>query len=130
LSDKIKLQRALKRGEFYFSLDVLGNPKGFNVLLEDRDQLHLMGARVPWVKGMRFRVEVPAVSGKAKLLVYRDGDLVQQMAGVTTEFLVTKPGNYRFEVVLQVALPLPDQMRWIPWIYTNHFYIYPNKVRT
>lgn len=122
-SDKIKIHRALRRGEFYFSLDVLGNPKGFNVLLEDGDQLFLMGSSVKWKNNLRFRIEVPPVSGPAEIVVYRDGDVAQTFPAKTVEFEVDKPGIYRFVVRLLVSLPLPDQSRWLPWIYTNHFFI-------
>jgi hypothetical protein len=124
LSDKIKIQRALGKGEFYFSLDVLGNPKGFNVLLEDMDQLFLMGSAVKFKSGLVFRIDLPPVSGDAEVLVYRNGEVVQTLPGQTTKFMVSSPGVYRFVVRLQVILPLPDQTHWVPWIYTNPFRIF------
>ncbi len=120
-SDKIKILRALRRGEFYLALDVLGNPKGFNVLLEDKDQLYLMGSTVKLKKNMRFRIEVPSMSADSEVLVIRDGETIETLPGKTTEIEIKKPGIYRFVVRLRVVLPLPDQTRWISWIYTNPF---------
>lgn len=122
-SDKIKILRALRKGEFYFSLDVLGNPKGFNVLLEDKEQLYLMGSKIKFKNKLIFRVEMPLIKNPSELVVYRNGEEVQTLPGKTTEIPVDKPGVYRFEVRLKVELPLPDHTRWIPWIYTNHFYV-------
>ncbi len=123
MSDKVKIQRALRKGEFYFSLDVLGNPKGFNVLLEDRDQIYLMGHSMKWKNKLKFRIEIPIVSSKAELLVYRDGELISTLPGDTSEFSVEKSGVYRFVVRLNIQLPFPEKSHWIPWIYTNHFYL-------
>ena len=123
MSDKIKILRALRKGEFYFSLDVLGNPKGFNVLLEDHDQFYLMGGELKWKTKLNFRIEVPEVNGASEILVYRNGELILTLPGKTTQIPVEKPGSYRFVMRLKVALPLPDETRWIPWIYSNHFLI-------
>lgn len=124
LSDKVKIQRAMRRGEFYFSLDVLGNPKGFNVVLEDKDQLYLMGSELKWKSNLLFRIEVPAVTSPLEIIMYRNGDIVQKFPGKNIEIPVDRPGAYRFVVRTLVSLPLPDQERWIPWIYTNHFLLH------
>jgi len=122
-SDKIKILRALRRGEFYLALDVLGNPKGFNVLLEDKDQLYLMGSKIKYKNKLKFRIEVPPIKNPAVVVVYRNGEEINELPGSTTEFAIDKPGVYRFVVRLKIELPLPDRTRWIPWLYTNHFYI-------
>lgn len=123
MSDKIKVLRALRKGEFYFSIDVLGNPKGFNVLLEDKDQLYLMGSTVKFKNKLRFRVEVPVLNNPTEVIVYRDGSEIQTISGSSSDIKVEKPGLYRFVVRLKIALPFPDHARWIPWIYSNHFLI-------
>ncbi len=123
LSDKIKILRALRKGEFYSSLDVLGNPKGFNVLLEDRDQLFLMGNSIKFKNKLQFRIDMPALNIPTEIGVYCNGEEIQTLSGKATRIKVEKPGVYRFVVRLKIALPLPDKERWIPWIYSNHFYI-------
>lgn len=121
MSDKIKIQRALRKGEFYCALDVLGDPKGFNVILEDKEQLFLMGSQLKWKPKLSFRIEMPELIGPSEILVYRDGEIFQTLPGRSTQIPVEKPGAYRFVVRLKVELPLPDKSRWVPWIYTNHF---------
>jgi len=122
-SDKVKILRALRKGEFYFALDVLGNPKGFNVLLEDKDQLYLMGSRIKFKNKLKFRIDMPQIQNPSELVVYRNGEEIQKLSGMTTEISVDKPGVYRFVVRLKIQLPLPDHTKWIPWLYTNHFYL-------
>ncbi len=122
-SDKVKILRALRRGEFYFALDVLGNPKGFNILLQDQDQFYLMGNRIKFKNKLKFRIELPQVENPAEVIVYRNGEEFQKLPGETTEIPIEQVGVYRFVVRLKVELPLPDQTRWIPWLYTNHFYV-------
>lgn len=123
LSDKVKISRALRKGEFYFSLDVLGNPKGFNVSLHDGDQIYLMGSSIPFKQKMSFHIEVPPMTSPSEVIVYRDGEVLQILPGQDSEINIEKPGVYRFVVRLRVELPLPDRTRWIPWIYTNHFLV-------
>jgi hypothetical protein len=122
-SDKIKILRALRKGEFYFALDVLGNPKGFNVLLEDKDQLFLMGSRTKFKNKLKFRIEIPPIKNPTELVIYKNGEEYKKLPGKTTEIAVDSAGVYRFVVRLKVELPLPDHTRWIPWLYTNHFYL-------
>ncbi|MEY4617336.1 MAG: hypothetical protein RJB66_2296 [Pseudomonadota bacterium] len=122
-SDKIKILKALRKGEFYFSLDVLGNPKGFNVVIQDDDQLYLMGSTVRLKNKMKFHIEVPPVTSPAEIIVYRDGEIVQTLPGRDVDISLEQTGSYRFVVRLKVELPIPEKTHWIPWIYTNHFLV-------
>jgi hypothetical protein len=40
-----------------------------------------------------------------------------------TQYYLNSPGVYRVLVRVIPTLPLPDGKKWIPWIYTNMFYV-------
>lgn len=125
-SDKQKILRALKRGEFYFSLDILGNPKGFSTTLRQADKTVLMGNGARLSKDTYLHINMPLrPKCDFEIVVFKDGD---REAGYSTQEVrhpITSPGLYRVMVRLIPQFPLPDAKKWIPWIYTNHFKVTP-----
>ena len=123
-SDKRKITRALAEGQFYFSLDVLGNPKGFSAVMQDRDKMFLMGSRVKWRPGLKIVTRLPrkpTVPFETAFL--KDGQLVMSSNSVETEYVVQGPGSYRLVVRVFIKLTLPDGQRWMSWIYSNPFQV-------
>ena len=122
--DKRKVTRALADGQFYFSLDVLGNPKGFSAYVQDRDKIYPMGARLKWREGMKIVSRLPrkpTVPFETAFL--KDGQLVMSSNSLETEYVVQGPGSYRLVVRVFVQLTLPDGQRWMSWIYANPFHV-------
>lgn len=120
-SDIDKLAAAFRQGQFYMSLDILGNPKGFNAVLRSQSgDVYTMGSKVKLQPGLFLEVHLPQ---KPKVpfdtIIYRNGQRMMTSNAQTTQFFVNSPGVYRVMVRVIPTLPLPDGKKWIPWIYTN-----------
>lgn len=123
-SDRRKILKALSEGQFYFSLDVLGNPKGFMAFVQDGERTHPMGSRIKWAPGMKIMVHLPhKPSTPFESAILKDGQHIMSSNSVDTTYEIHGPGVYRVVVRVFMALTLPDGQRWISWIYANPFYI-------
>lgn len=128
--DVEKLATALREGQFYMSLDILGDPKGFNTLVHrPNGQTYPMGSLVPFEEGLELEVTLPQ---KPKVpvdtIIYRNGERMLTSNSQSTRFYLNSPGVYRVMVRVIPTLPLPDGKKWIPWIFTNPFYVQPSSV--
>jgi hypothetical protein len=122
--DMDRVHNAFTNGHFYFSIDALANPKGFAAYMKSNDRDYLMGSRVPIAKNTTLYVDLPQLNIKTfEIKLYRDGVEVGSSKNRNSEFKIKEPGNYRVYVRLRLQLPIPGELRWIPWIYTNHFYV-------
>ncbi|QDK39499.1 hypothetical protein [Bdellovibrio sp. NC01] len=126
-SDRVKVFNALKNGNSYLALDMLGDPKGFVATVEDKEgHSFLMGSEVKLTKGMHLRVKLPAEPKDFfEIVIYRNGESVARINKTETTFPISEAGTYRVQVRVSPMLPLPDAKKWITWIYTNPFYIKP-----
>lgn len=123
-SDRRKILKALSNGQFYFSLDVLGNPKGFAAYIQDGERTLPMGSRVKWSPGMKIMVHLPRKPRTPfETAFLKDGQHIMSSNSVDTEYEIHGPGVYRVVVRIFTALTLPDGQRWISWIYSNPFYV-------
>lgn len=125
-NDLEKLSNAIRQGQFYMSLDILGNPKGFNALMRSKtNQIFPMGSDVKFEEGLELEVTLPQ---KPKVpfdtVIYRNGERMMTSNAQVTQYVVNSPGVYRVMVRVIPTLPLPDGKKWIPWIYTNMFYVH------
>lgn len=124
-SDRMKIFNALKNGNFYLALDMLGDPKGFTAILKDENKHHLMGSEVKLTKNMAIKVSLPIKPKDFfEVVLYRNGQSIAISNEVETEFSIKEPGAYRIQVRVSPLLPLPDAKKWITWIYTNPFFIF------
>lgn len=124
--DRAKIFSALKKGQFYLCLELLGDPKGFNAWIDDKGRMQTIGSRVKWTKGMILSVRLPAKpSSFFEIVLYKNGSRHETFNTTEAEFKITEPGVYRVQVRLSPYFPLPDAKRWITWIYTNNFYVTP-----
>lgn len=126
-SDRQKVFNAMKNGNFYVSLDMLGDPKGFVAVIEEDNKIHLMGNEVKFNKrGMNFKITLPAKpTAFFEILIVKNGEPVARINEVESTFPIPGPGTYRIQVRVSPLLPLPDAKKWITWIYTNPFYVTP-----
>ncbi len=125
VSDVEKLAQALRQGQLYMSLDILGNPKGFNAVIKSvSGTVYPMGSKIKFDKGLSLEINLPQ---KPKVpfdtVIYKNGERMMTSNSQTTQFFINGPGVYRVMVRVIPTLPLPDGKKWIPWIYTNPFYI-------
>jgi hypothetical protein len=123
-SDKGKIIKAIKEGEFYISLDVMGNPKGFNVFIKDKEDTYLMGSKIKFQKNLNLYYQVPKPKTPFEIVVFRNGEILHSFKESNDgSIALVEKGIYRVLVKLRLDLPLPMKPRWVPWIYTNSFYV-------
>lgn len=126
-SDTEKLAAAMREGQFYMSLDILGNPKGFNAIIRRANgQIVPMGAEVKFEEGLTLEVALPQ---KPKVpfdtMIYLNGERIITSNSQVTQYYLNQAGVYRVMVRVIPTFPLPDGKKWVPWIYTNPFYVSP-----
>lgn len=125
-SDRQKIFSAMKNGNFYVSLDMLGDPKGFVATLDVDDKTHLMGSEIKLQKNMNIKISLPAKPAAFfEILLIRNGEVVTRLNSPEGNIPITQPGTYRVQVRVSPMLPLPDAKKWITWIYTNPFFVKP-----
>lgn len=123
-SDKAKILTALKNGNFYLSFDMLGDPKGFKCIMEDRAKSFLIGSRVKLNKNLKLKISLPQKPNYFfETVIYRNGSRYETVNETITEIEISQPGVYRIQVRVSPYFPLPDATKWITWIYTNPFYV-------
>lgn len=124
-SDKTKILLALKNGNSYLAFDILGDPKGFSCVLEDRTKTpHLIGSTVKLSKNMKMKIRLPQTPNYFfETVVYRNGSRFETVNESVAEIEINQPGVYRVQVRVSPYFPLPDATKWITWIYTNPFYV-------
>lgn len=122
--DAEKIHNAFTAGQFYFALDAVANPKGFAAYMNSKDRDYLMGDTVPLSSQPQLIVDVPPLNTKSlEIRIYKNGQELEKIRGTRAEIKITEPGVYRVQVRVRVQLPIPGELRWIPWIYTNNFYV-------
>lgn len=124
-SDAEKLAHAMGEGQVYMSLDILGNPKGFNAVIKTPSGLVIpMGSKVAWQAGLSLEIYLPQrPKVPFDVMVIRNGERVMTSNVQNTVFPLARPGVYRVMVRVIPTFPLPDGKKWVPWIYTNPFYV-------
>lgn len=123
-NDRIKIFQALKNGNFYMALDILGNPEGFYAYISDHQKKYLMGSKIHFSKDLTLHVKLPAAPKCTyETVVYRNGS--HHFISSQPEFShsISEPGQYRVQVRVIPTLPLPDAKKWLTWIYSNPFFI-------
>jgi len=107
--------QALSQGHCYISFDLFGEAGGFSFSLKNSDTI--MGDEIASVTNSELVVRVPLA---ARIVMIKNGTVVEQRQGTTAEFLATGPGVYRAEIYLD-NLPAPALGK--PWIISNPIYL-------
>lgn len=122
--DKEKVFNALKVGQFYFSLDLLGDPRGFIAYIQEGEKNHLFGSSLKYSKKQILHIALPS---KPKyfyeIVIFKNGERVTSFNSWQIDWPIPSPGIYRIQVRVSPLFPLPDGYKWITWIFTNPFYI-------
>ncbi len=122
--DRQKIMTALRKGHFYISLDLLGDPKGFTSFMEDKDKQILMGEKIKFNKGLRLMTRLPTEPKDFyEVVVFKNGEREYTANSSETSYSISGPGIYRVIVRVSPTLPLPEGKKWFTWIYTNNFYV-------
>lgn len=123
-SDKQKVFSALKKGNFYMSFDLLGEPRGFMALIKDKDKEFLMGSKIPFTTNLNLHVSLPSKPQvRFEIILYKNGEAIETFKEESFEFKIKSAGVYRLLVRVKPNLPYPDSGRWFSWIYTNPFFV-------
>lgn len=123
--DSEKIHKAFTSGHFYFALDAVANPKGFAAYVKTKTKDYSMGDTL-FLNGNdpTLIIDVPKLNTKAvEIRIYKNGQEAHKVSGLHAEWKLTEAGIYRVQVRVRVQLPIPGELRWIPWIYTNNFYV-------
>ncbi|MBL7672173.1 MAG: hypothetical protein JNM39_16965 [Bdellovibrionaceae bacterium] len=128
-NDKLKIIQALKAGQFYVSVDLLGDPRGFNAYVEDgSNKIWPLGSALKFKPNQKLMVSLPLEPKDFyEVVVYRNGLRYATFNTKTLQMPISEPGTYRVQVRVSPYLPLPDAKRWITWIYTNPFQIFASE---
>jgi len=122
--DLEKIHTALSTGNFYFAIDALASPKGFAAYMRSGGRDYLMGDVVRLAKDVKLHVDLPPLNNQIfETKLYRNGQEIKSSRTKNTVWDINEPGFYRIYVRMRVQLPIPGELRWIPWIYTNNFYV-------
>lgn len=105
---------ALNNGRAFVAFDWMADATGFDFVLESASARHEMGSQLKFAEGMKL-------TGRSPLDVHwkliRNGELVSESNGETFESPVTKTGNYRIELWLNLA----GEPRI--WVLSNPIYV-------
>lgn len=125
VDDRRKISEALRLGRFYFSVDLISSPKGFaTTIRRPSGKIVEMGSSTAFSDNMTLHIQVPQrPSHEFEVLVFKDGQRVMESTSLETKYVLPSPGVYRVVVRALIDLPLPDTQRWVPWIFSNPFYI-------
>ncbi|HEX4922660.1 MAG TPA: hypothetical protein VFV50_01190, partial [Bdellovibrionales bacterium] len=123
-SDRKKIMSAIRNRQFYMSLDILADPKGFLAEIKTERGSLPIGSKAKLRPGMQLRVRLPyRPEVPFETVVLKDGKRFLTSNSQETVMDVHVPGVYRVMVRIIPTLPLPDGKKWFPWIFTNAFYI-------
>lgn len=124
-SDRQKVFGALESGRSYLSLDMLANPKGFLAQIEDaQGKIYPMGSQLQWQGGQSFVVHLPQKPiVPFDVMIFKDGKKMMISNSKETRYQIPGPGIYRALVRVIPTFPIPDGKKWVPWIFTNSFYL-------
>lgn len=122
--DKEKIHQALTNGNFYFSVDALANPQGFGAYMTTRGRDYLMGETISWSPDLMLTVNLPQLlTENFQIKLFRNGVEIAASRQKDTKWEIKEPGVYRVYARIRLQLPIPGDLRWVPWIYTNNFYV-------
>ena len=120
--DSVKVMDALKNGQLYFSLDFLGNPKGFNFFAKSKSGKILgMGSEI---KGLNYEIcfqEPEAQLKKTWAVIHHNGKKLHKFKKSGC-FNADKEGNYNLIYYRKIQRPWPFKSLTVPWIYSNFIY--------
>lgn len=122
--DRQKILEALAQGQFYMSFDALADPRGFFTEVRGQGQKYPMGSSIKWKRDMKLVVQLPSQPQVPfEVVITKDGFPITTTHDAFTRYDLRFPGVYRVSVRVLVNLPFPFGKKWLPWIYSNPFFI-------
>ncbi len=123
IGDQKLIVDALRKGSSYFSIDILGDPKGFAFWgLTKKGQKVFMGEQVKLKDLKMVYVSLPELSDKVKVELYHNGSLIKTFSK-SFQYRPLELGHYRVVVKANPFFPLIRNEKWISWIFSNPIFI-------
>ncbi|MBN9068539.1 MAG: PHP domain-containing protein [Rhizobiales bacterium] len=122
-SDRRIVYTAIRNGNLFFALDILGDSNGFRFSATQESRSAIMGETLAADIETNFSVRLPRIESKSRfeIVVYRDGVEFLREKGRELTFRATQAGAYRVEVLAKVPTFFGGRMA--PWIYSNPIYL-------
>ncbi len=118
--DQPKIFKALKKGQFYMSLDMIGDPTGFYFYGRSSQKNIYMGATTPFTGKDQLVLNMPKnIKNLFKIKLYKDSEMIQEITDPRATVYVKEPGTYKAIVFVKISLPIPEGRKWYPWVFTN-----------
>jgi hypothetical protein len=124
-ADREKILRPLSRGNFYFSVDLIGDPTGFVFTARKDNKEFLPGEILPQSHSQSyspttFTVDLGRDIGIGhEIILTRSGVQVANSNGRTLVYRSSDVGAYRVTVRVIPTLPILDGKTWFTWIFSN-----------
>ncbi len=126
INDRQKILGALQQGQFYMSIDLLGDPSGFRCFIDDGEKTRMMGDEIKFSKKLRADVSLPSTPKVPfEIVLLRNGQRIATSNEPKLDVAISEPGVYRVIVRVIPTFPIPDGKKWLTWIYSNPFYVRP-----
>lgn len=112
------LIEAIKNGNLFVGIDVLGDTSGFSFTAETGAETKIQGDEIALQNGVKLKANAPQT---VRFVIFKNGEKIFEEGGKSEiVFEAKEKGTYRVEVYLD-ALGSPfDKM---PWIFSNPIYI-------
>jgi hypothetical protein len=125
-SDKRVVYTAIRNGNLFFALDILGDSSGFRFSARQEDSSAVMGETLSSDVETVFSVRLPRIEDNSQfeIVIYRNGVEFLRERGRELTFRATQAGAYRVEVLTRVPTFF-GRGRMAPWIYSNPIYLRP-----
>lgn len=123
--DRPKIMEALNHGHLFMSLDLLGNPNGFQAFIDQDGKTLLPGSRLGWKKNSILIGKLKEIPRSFfEWIVYKNGERILNSNRPFLSLSLEGPGIYRIVIRCVVSFPFPEGKRWVTWITTNPFDVY------
>jgi hypothetical protein len=109
-SEKAELLKAIKKGNLFFSFDMLAESSGFEYKITTDLETAMMGDQIKKDSNTKLYVKTPA---KSLIKIIRDGNVIYTNKAGEVMIKVNDPGAYRIEAMLDD----------LPWIFSNSIYV-------
>ncbi len=122
--DYSTLMSALKEGQVYWALDMLGDPRGFWAHIRRGEKKWLMGSELLFQDDLKLQYSLGREPWRLyEVELWRDEQLVERVSSYQGEVRLSSPGASYLTVRVGPKFPFPDQQQWVTWIVSNPFYV-------